>query len=288
MHLPTFYLMGFLPSFAEVKLIPFFPLKQNSLDKFFSFRQYLRYLLVAKGPDSIHSPFVFDFYNAVLTHPYRFYSHEILEEKRTEILNDLTVIEFEDPGAVKKFRQDKIGNLASRSLMPVEKAVLLFQLSHWLRPEKVLELGTSFGLTTAYLAKAYPSEITTFEGVSPIAERARALWESLDIFSIDSRTGKVEEMLPDFLQDPENHPDLAIVDADHRFEATIRNFQLLANVAKDGTCIVFDDIYWSVGMGKAWETIKADSRVTVSIDVFGFGIVFFRKASKKENFVLRW
>lgn len=258
------------------------------MDLIYSFRQYLRYLWKAKGPDSIHSPFVFDFFNAVLAHPYRFYSHEILEEKRAEILNDRTIIGFEDPGAVKKYRQDEIRNLASRSLMPVEKAILLFQLSHWLRPEKVLELGTSFGLTTAYLAKAFPSEITTFEGVSPIADKANALWESLDIYSIDSRTGKVEEMLPDFLQDPENHPDLAIVDADHSFESTIRNFNLLATVAKDGTCIVFDDIYWSQGMGKAWEAIKADPRVTVSIDVYGFGIVFFRMASKKENFVLRW
>ena len=258
------------------------------MNLFYSFRQYIRYLLRAKGPDSIHSPFVFDFYNAVLAHPYRFYSHEILEEKRTEILQDRTVIEFEDPGAVKKIRRDEIRNLASRSLMPAEKATLLFQLSHWLRPEKVLELGTSFGLTTAYLAKAFPSEITTFEGVSPIAERARTLWDSLDIYNIDSRTGKVEEMLPDFLQDPENHPDLSIVDADHSYESTLRNFQLLADVAKDSTCIVFDDIYWSAGMGKAWEAIKADARVTVSIDVYGFGIVFFRKASKKENFVLRW
>ena len=34
------------------------------------------------------------------------------------------------------------------------------------------------------------------------------------------------------------------------------------------------NIYWSKGMTKAWEEIKKDSRVKISIDLYYFGIVF--------------
>jgi hypothetical protein len=59
-------------------------------------------------------------------------------------------------------------------------------------------------------------------------------------------------------------------------------------MASPQACMVFDDIYWSEGMAAAWTEIKADPAVTVSIDLFHFGLVFFRKESPKENFVIRW
>ena len=258
------------------------------MEFFYSFYQYIIYQCKAKGANSIHSPFVFEFYNEVLAHPYNFYAFEKLENARAELLSDQSIIEYHDLGSSRQFRKGTISSIASQILMPVEKAVVLFQLSHWLKPQGVLELGSAFGITTSYLAKAYPSEIITIEGVEPIANRAKQVWKSLEINTINSLVGKVEDLLPSLLLQPENLPELVVVDANHSYEATMQNYRWLANSLSDSACIVFDDIYWSAEMGRAWKEIKEDPRVTVSIDVFGLGFVFFRKESRKENFVLRW
>jgi hypothetical protein len=42
-------------------------------------------------------------------------------------------------------------------------------------------------------------------------------------------------------------------------------------------------------MAKAWEEIKSATEVTLSLDLFYFGIVFFRKEFlHKQDFVLRY
>ena len=50
---------------------------------------------------------------------------------------------------------------------------------------------------------------------------------------------------------------------------------------------IFDDINWSKGMQEAWNKIKAHPQVSVSIDTFFWGMVFFRKEQVKEHFKIR-
>ena len=50
---------------------------------------------------------------------------------------------------------------------------------------------------------------------------------------------------------------------------------------------IFDDIHWSQEMENAWLTIKNHPKVTVTIDTFQWGIVFFRAEQEKEHFVIR-
>jgi hypothetical protein len=51
--------------------------------------------------------------------------------------------------------------------------------------------------------------------------------------------------------------------------------------------MIFDDIYWNKDMEKAWQEIKNNQKVTVSIDLFYFGLIFFRKEQEKQHFILR-
>jgi hypothetical protein len=61
----------------------------------------------------------------------------------------------------------------------------------------------------------------------------------------------------------------------------------LANV-HDDTVIIVDDINWSEEMQEAWKQISSHPRVTISIDVFMMGLVFFNKGFSKEKFVVRY
>lgn len=236
----------------------------------------------------MHSPFVFEFYNEVVAHPYHFYAFEEIENERNRLLLSKEQIEYEDLGAKKRQVKTTISSLASRSLMPSEAGILLFQLTFWLKPKVVVELGTSMGITSAYLAKAHTSKITTFEGILPIAEQAKTVWHNLNIAHIEMIIGKIEETFPIFLKGNDRLIDLLILDANHSYEATIENFKTALPHLHTHSCVVVDDLYWSEGMAKAWDEIKDHPRVTVSIDLFRLGLVFFRKESLKENYVIRW
>ena len=46
---------------------------------------------------------------------------------------------------------------------------------------------------------------------------------------------------------------------------------------------VFDDINWNEEMQKAWQEIKDHPEVTISLDLFYVGIIFFRKEQQQEH-----
>ena len=78
-------------------------------------------------------------------------------------------------------------------------------------------------------------------------------------------------------------------DGNHKKEATLRYFQLCIEKANPETIFIFDDIYWSLEMIEAWMEIKNHPQITLALDVFQFGICFFRKEKlAKEEFVLRY
>jgi len=258
------------------------------LNLLFIIFQRVRHFFLANGANGIHSPFVFDFYFQVLNHPYNFYAFDQIEEQRDRLLDLDSVIEYQDLGSKSAFVKTKISQLAAKSLMPETKDVFLFQLCHWLKPKNVVELGTCLGITTAYLAKAYPARIYTFEGIGAISNEAKEVWKLLKINNIELIEGAIDATLPNFLIKNSPNIDIAIVDANHSYAATIANFKNLAPHISNNGCIVFDDIYWSSDMAKAWNEICEMPEVTISIDLFHLGLVFFRKESLKEKFIIHW
>jgi predicted O-methyltransferase YrrM len=259
-------------------------------DIVFRAAQYLKHQSKAKGANAIHSPFVFEFHQEVLEFPYNFSFYSDLERERESLLNDNTSIEWIEFGAGKASRIKTVSSIAQTSLMPHRKAAFLFRLCRWLRPKAVLELGTSLGLTTAYMASATSKPVYSFEAVESLGPEAQKLWAGLRLNNIIQLMGPVEETLPDFL---ENEVDiqweLVVVDANHRYQATLDNFSIL-NKSRNGrsACIVFDDIYWSMEMAEAWREISGHPDVVISIDLFDFGLIFFRPESTRQQFFLRW
>ena len=55
----------------------------------------------------------------------------------------------------------------------------------------------------------------------------------------------------------------------------------------NNSIFIFDDINWSIEMQETWAIIKEHPKVTVSIDTYFWGIVFFRKEQEKQHFIIR-
>jgi predicted O-methyltransferase YrrM len=244
--------------------------------------KYLRYLLTAangKG-HGVHSPFVFEFITRVLNDNRRFYAFDGIEKIRTQLLSNHNSIEIQDFGAgsrVSKNNTRKVSDVAKGSLKPAKYSQLLFRMIDYYLPAQIVELGTSLGITTAYLASANSSaKVTTFEGSRAIAQIARQNHQSSGLSNISLIEGNFDEQFPKWLENNKT-VDFAFIDGNHLYKPTLAYFEALLDVVEDHSILVFDDIHWSKEMEEAWVQISGHPRVTLSIDLFFIGIVFFRK-----------
>lgn len=257
--------------------------------------KYLNYYFTAangKG-HGIHSPFVFDLVVNVLNDKTNYAAYKEVELQRSLLLGNETIITVEDFGAGSNkglTKQRVVQQIAATSLKPKKYAQLLYRLVNYFQPQEILELGTSLGITTAYLAKAKPTAgVTTMEGSVAIAEIAQQQFHELQLSNIHIVTGNFDETLQTVIDKAVAPFNFVFVDGNHRKEPTLRYFQQLLAKADSNTVFVFDDIHWSREMEEAWEQLKQHASVTLTIDLFFIGLVFLRKEQKaKEHFVIRF
>jgi len=254
---------------------------------------YLAYLRRAKTVHGIHSPFVYQFITEVLKDKTVYPEYKIVKVVKEKFLRSSKVIEITDFGAgagSQKFRTrfKHIKEIARNSGVPDPIGELLFRMVRHYKPEHILELGTSLGISTMYLSLARPeAKISTIEGCAVTAEIAQKNFADHKLSNIDLQVGEFSSML-DRTIDKMPKLDLAFIDGNHRKKPTLRYFDACLEKSHNDTILVFDDIYWSEGMVQAWKQIKAHPDVTVSIDLFRIGIVFLREELSKQEFVLRY
>lgn len=261
-------------------------------DHFFMIREYINYRLKAMGRHGMHSPFVYEFIEKVIrdksTHP----SFEAIEAMRKQMYQNQISLQVEDFGAgshKNNSNQRKVCDIARHAGRKAHWGQLLFKMVRHFQSKHILELGTSMGLGTSYLSAANPNgKVVSIEGSPEIAQQAMKHFKQMRLENIECRVGNFDLILEQVLE--ESQPfDFIFIDGNHRHEPTVRYFKQCLSHIHENTVIVFDDIHWSPGMAKAWEEIKSATEVTLSLDLFYFGIVFFRKEFlHKQDFVLRY
>jgi predicted O-methyltransferase YrrM len=256
-------------------------------------RKYLHYYIHASNGKGhgVHSPFVFDFIKNVLNDKTSYADYKRIESIRESLLHNKTTIQVEDLGAgsvVNKTDERQICRIAASSLKPRKYAQLLYRMVKYYQPMQVIELGTSLGVTTAYLASAAGSDVHSLEGAAAIAQVAKQNFAALGLTNINLHIGNFDTTFPTLLRSFKN-PALVFIDGNHRKLPTLDYFRQLLATADETAILVFDDIHWSADMEEAWELIKSERNVTLSIDLFFIGIVFFRRDFKvKQHFSVRF
>ena len=249
--------------------------------------KYFKYLFSAKTAHGIHSPFAFDLYNEVINKKGDYYSFDKIEHLRKKLLLSKKEIDVTDLGTGKSGKRI-VGEIAGRSLKEKKYCELLFRLVYHFKPTAILELGTSLGITTGYLASANKNaKVITIEGCPNTADEAKKSFESLGLNNIETVTGDFENVLSSVIRYPSS-VDFIFFDGNHRKEPTLKYFEQCLEFAHKNSVFVFDDIHWSDEMEEAWEEIKSHPNVRVTIDLFFLGLVFFRKEQVKENFIIKF
>jgi predicted O-methyltransferase YrrM len=240
----------------------------------------------------VHSPFVYDFIRNVLHDNRNFYAYQDIEGLRKQLLRDRTTVKVEDYGAGSAYKatgHKRISDLAKNAAKSPKLGQLLFRMAQYYKPATILELGTSLGISTAYLAAGnLHASVISVEGSEAIASRARNNLSSLELNNVELITGHFDQVLPT-LTNRFSGIDMVFIDGNHQKEAIWRYFNFLIYQMSSSSVLIFDDIHWSREMEEAWSMIKHDARVLTSVEGFFFGIVFFNKNFvEKQNFSIRF
>jgi predicted O-methyltransferase YrrM len=253
--------------------------------------EYIRYRMKATTAHGLHSPFVFDLYNTVITDTTPFYVFDKIESVRSKMLLSNELIDVHDYGTGgNKIKRKSLSlkYIASHYLKSKKYAQLLFRIVNRFQPENILEIGTSLGITTMYLASVNQrSRVISLEGSIHTAEVAKRNFQLAKIGNIEVLTADFNDTLGHALN-KFNAVDFIYFDGNHQKQATLQYFQQCILHSSENSVFVFDDIYWSKEMKEAWQQISSHPDVTVSIDLYSIGLVFFRKGIPKQHFVLRF
>lgn len=256
--------------------------------------KYLRYFFSAyngKG-HGMHSPFLFSFITDVLNDKKEYPAYKKVEEMRRSLLQDKTPLLIRDFGAgsvTSAGNERTVSSIARSAAKPKKFSQLLHRIARCYNSKNILELGTSLGISTSYLAMAHAdAHVVTLEGAETVADYAAGNFRSLGLHNIHVVKGNFDDTLATVLNElPEI--DLAFIDGNHRREPTLAYFHQLLPYLHNDSMVIFDDIHWSKGMEQAWQQIGSHEAVRCSIDLFFIGIVFFRKEFKeKQQFAIRF
>ena len=282
---------------------------------------WLKHQLTARntGGHGVHSPYLFEWVRMVMSDKNTYYVWDEIEEIRQEMLKDTRELEFVDygsggplptsPSKGRSANMRRVCDIAKGSLARRKEAQLLARLVGWLgrplltSPSRggigdeasedrkgltIVELGTSLGVTTAYLAAMDSrNKVVTYEGCPAVAEVARANWEKLGLSNIACVVGEITVDSLQLAVDRLSGIDLAFIDANHTCEATLTYFNALASRVHEKSVVVVDDIHYNEDMEKAWKAICADERVTTTMDLYRMGLVFFDKHYWRKHYKMR-
>lgn len=240
----------------------------------------------------IHSPFLYEFIINVMNGKIENNDIRIIRNLRKELRSVQTRIKVRDYGAGSNNGTTKnvsISRITRGSSVPDKYGLLLYKIGKYFKPRVVVELGTSLGISTLYLALSNKdAEVHTIEGSQKLSKIARDNFKKSNVHSIQQYRGRFNYVLPGITRKL-NNIDLLFIDGDHKEGATLKYFERCLEIMNKNSVVVLDDIHWSSGMERAWERIKEKPEVKLTIDIFRFGIVFFREdLHTKQHFRVRY
>lgn len=246
------------------------------------------------GGEGIHSPYLFYLVRMLMYDSNAYYCFAPIEHRRQVMLHTEKPIEVVDFGTGAETKgavyQRSIAEIARTGLETPRVGQILFKWIAYLgheaqRPLEIIELGTSLGITTAYLASADSrNRVTTFEGCPSVAEIARQNWGKLGLRNIRLIEGNIDDTLYKYAREC---VDIAYIDANHTEDATWRYFEYLVPMAGEKSIFIVDDIHHSPYMQRVWRRICKHKSVTTTMDIWNAGIVFFDPHYLHKNYTLR-
>ena len=138
-----------------------------------------------------------------------------------------------------------------------KKAKILLKLIHYFKPKNNLEIANSLDLEVTALAMNFSNSCVTAIANTPLEISEVTLNRKFDCVYF------------------------------HKNQITLKTFNTCLKAINNNSFFIFNDIYENSETIKNWSSIKNHPKVKVSLDLFYFGVIFFRKEQAKEHFKIR-
>ena len=264
---------------------------------------FLKHRLTAwnTSGEGIHSPYLFELVRFILRDGNSYYCFADIERRRELLLgcpDEIEVVDYGSQGSPEGRKVTRrVCDIARTHLERPAVGQALFRIVNWVsrqekRPLSILELGTSFGITTAYLAAPDSrNRVVTMEGSREVLKVAQGVWRALKMENIEWMEGPIDDTLfntrahvGDGSPSLPESLDIAYLDANHTYEATKRYAACLLPKLTEKGILIIDDIHYSEAMERAWNELKADARVTTTMDLYHIGLLFVDPHYLKRNY----
>lgn len=256
----------------------------------FQIKSYIQFIWHSKNEHAVHSPFVFNLITKCFYEKKQIKEYEVLKEYRKSLIENKNTIKITDFGAGSKVFKSKIrpiSEIAKNAGISPKRAQILFRITNYFKPDFILEIGTSLGLATTALALGNKNaKVFTLEGCPETAQQAQMGFQKYNINNVNLIVTEFHNYLETCNLQTSTY-NLIYFDGNHSKKATLAYFELLLPTINNETVWIFDDIHWSSEMEQAWKIIQKHPKVSVTIDTFHWGLVFFRREQPKEHFVIR-
>lgn len=269
----------------------------------------VRWYLGASTRYDVHSPHLVEFIREVYQDDRHYHAFDLIESVRRYWRGRPGTVKLQSLGAPSKTTskdERTVRSLVATNAIDDDCGRFLFRLALWLRAKSIIEFGTNAGISTLYLHAADTrATLHTVEGNADVAALAKetfakagvgaGLHPHVGLFnkwlwahgpkpvpqtpakkqSIKRKANKrVETNQPSAANQP---LDLFFLDGDHRYQPTLDYVAALLPSRSENAVFVIADIHWSEGMERAWEELKQLPEVTASVDVYHFGLLFFKE-----------
>ena len=254
----------------------------------YQIKSRLNFLLKSSNQHGIHSPFVYDLITKCFYDKTSFSAYHNLKVLRNELIHNQDLVKikhYSEASKVFQTNHQKISTIVKCEGSSYKKQKQLYRITNYFKPKNVLELGTSIGLgSTAMAFASNKSIITTVEVNENLSDIAKKVFKSYQLKNIQIDTSSFKDF---FKKSNYENLDLVYLDGTCDKESTIENFNSLLKHSHNESVFIFNNIYWNKEMTEAWNIIKKQKEITVSIDTFYWGFLFFRKEQPKQHFTIR-
>ena len=253
--------------------------------------KYIVYRMRRRGRKGhgIHSPFVYSLNSNVLNNRNIFGEYKRLKCYRRSLLKNKSEIIVTDRGAGSRiFSSERrvVRDILKVSASSIKAGRLLFRLARHFKPKTVVELGTSLGYGTLSLAVGSPEgKVYTLEACPSQLAIAKEQLKSCGTENVELIEGEFRSRLPELIENVEQ-VDFIYFDGDHSKESLLWQFSMCMGKKHEGSVFIVGDINWSAEMEEAWDMIRKSPEVSLSIDLFDCGLLFFRKGIVKQHFIM--
>lgn len=245
-------------------------------------------MLKSKNQHGIHSPFVYDLVTKCFYDSKKQGAYKTLRAYRNKTIQHKKIIPITDFGSnyrVFKSKERKVSTITKNAKITLKKQKLLYRVISYFKPDTILELGTSIGLGTIAMSIANPSsKLITMEECPNTSKLAQHYFNEFGLKNIYLKNSTFEDF---FKIKSSIKYDIVFINENHNKEDIINYFNILSDKINNDSILIFDGIYWNIKMTEAWNQIKGNSKVTLSIDTYYWGFIFFRIEQEKQHFTIR-